>query len=81
MLYFSWFSNFDPQTNFKGYFQALRGHIKLGSGSDFVQTLLCDPFVKELELTPNLNDYPNIFGLGASLLALDIFMIYALWGP
>ena len=52
---------------FRGHFEAVRGHIKLGSSSDFILTFLSDSFVKELQLFLDLNDFPNIFGLGASL--------------
>ena len=57
---------------FGGHFEAVRGRKKLGSSREFVRTLISDPFAKEFQLFLDLNDFFNIFSLGASLSRLEV---------
>ena len=59
--------------SFGGSFEVTRGHIILGSSHDVLLTLLSDPSVKEFQIFLDLNNFPNIFSLGASL--VDIMIV------
>ena len=54
--------------------------IKLGSSPENIWTCVSDSFRMELQLFLNLNDFPNIFALGASLelKPVDVNSIYYL---
>ena len=47
---------------FRGHFEAVRGHIKLGSSYDLIWTYLSDIFVKELQLFLDLAPRPPWWG-------------------
>ena len=50
MPYFHYFLILASMVAFRGHFEAVRGHIKLGPSYDLIWTYLSDIFVKELQL-------------------------------